>query len=64
MPVMFIPPAVGLMTSWSLFSDKWIQYIVITVVTTFAVMIVSGRVTQAVIKKSRNKEKIKNESVF
>lgn len=50
MPLMFIPAAVGLITSWNILKTDLIAYIVITVVTTFAVMVVSGRVTQLIIR--------------
>ncbi len=56
MTVMFIPSAVGLMTTWDIISDVWFPYIFITVVSTFVVMVVSGRVTQAVMRASRKKE--------
>lgn len=56
MPVMFIPAAVGLMDSFSLLSDALIAYAVILVVSTVEVMAVSGRVTQAVIRRQREKE--------
>lgn len=56
MPVMFIPAAVGLMDSFSLLSDALIAYAVILIVSTVAVMAVSGRVTQAVIRRQREKE--------
>lgn len=56
MPVMFIPAAVGLLESWEALKPSWFSYIVITVVTTFIVMAVSGLVTQTVIRKSKNKE--------
>ena len=56
MPVMFIPAAVGLMDSFSLLSDALIAYAVILVVSTVAVMAVSGRITQAVIRRQREKE--------
>ena len=53
MPIMFIPPAVGLMEVWDVILPSWIPYTVITTISTFLVMIVSGKVTQAVIKKKR-----------
>ena len=56
MPVMFIPAAVGLMDSFSLLSDALIAYAVILVVSNVAVMAGSGRVTQAVIRRQREKE--------
>ena len=58
MPVMFVPAAVGLMQSYHLLAPSFGAYAVITVVSTIAVMVVSGRVTQHVIQ---NKNKNKNE---
>ena len=56
MPLLFVPAAVGLLDSWNILKPVWIQYITITVVTTFIVMIAAGRVTQAVIRHSAKKE--------
>lgn len=57
MPVMFVPPAVGLMNTWGSIRDSWPQYLIITVISTLAVMAAAGWSTQLVIKlsKSRNK---------
>ena len=46
MPVMFIPAAAGLLESWGLIAANWVQYGLLTLVTTVAVMAVAGRVTQ------------------
>lgn len=56
MPVMFIPAAVGLLNAWSILKPNWIIYTVIMFATTFIVMILSGKVTQAVIRKGKKKE--------
>lgn len=56
MPVMFIPAGVGLMNSFSLLADSLAAYIVILVVSTVAVMAVSGRVTQHVIQKQNRED--------
>ena len=56
MPVMFIPAAVGLMDSFSLLSGSLAAYLVILVVSTFAVMAVSGCVTQRVIRSEKHRE--------
>lgn len=53
MPVMFVPAAVGLMDSWDAIASKWLQYIVITILTTFFVMAVSGYCTQLLIRKKK-----------
>ena len=51
MPVMFIPAGVGLMESWSALQPVWLPVILITIVTTILVMAVTGKVTQAMIRK-------------
>ena len=55
MPVLFIPAAVGLIESWGVISGSWIQYLVITLVTTVLVMGVSGAVTQFVIRRAKKR---------
>ncbi len=50
MPLMFIPAAVGLMDTWEIIAPSWLQFILVTVITTVVVMAVSGMVTQAVIR--------------
>lgn len=55
MPVMFIPAAVGLMNSWDILRPAWLQYLIITVITTVVVMVISGRITQALICRSKKK---------
>ena len=57
MPVMFVPAAVGLIDSWKVIGDSWLQYIVVTVLSTFIVMMVSGYATQLVIRKGKNNKK-------
>ena len=51
MPVMFIPAAVGLISSWDMLKSSWLSYLVVVLVSTVAVMAVSGLVTQLVIEK-------------
>ena len=55
MPVMFIPAAVGLIEDWGILKPNWLTYTVIMFSTTFIVMILSGRVTQAVIRRGKKK---------
>ncbi len=45
MPLMFIPAGVGLMTSWNKLQNLLIPVLVISISTTFIVMIVAGKVT-------------------
>jgi len=56
MPVMFIPAAAGLMESFGMLAPSLAAYIVIIVISTVAVMAVSGLVTQAVIRRKKEKE--------
>ena len=55
MPVMFIPAAVGLVDSWPLLRESWLPSLLVTFVTTVAVMGVTGLVTQAVIRAGKEK---------
>lgn len=56
MPVMFIPGAVGILESWGSIKGSVAAYIVIAVVSTVAVMGVSGIVTDLVIRHGGKKE--------
>ena len=55
MPLMFLPPAMGVIESWDLIQGAWLPYVVVTVVSTVVVMAVSGRVTQRIIRKGGRK---------
>lgn len=63
MPVMFIPAGVGLMASWGTLKPVLISVSVITVVALIAVMGATGCVSQCVIKRSKAKEKAKEQKV-
>ncbi len=54
MPMMFVPAAAGLMDSWQDVKGDLLPYAVITVITTCAVMIVSGRVVQFGVRRDRH----------
>lgn len=56
MPVMFIPAAVGLIDSWGDIRSNLIEYIIVTVVSTFAVMAAAGWTTQYIIRRHLKKE--------
>ena len=56
MPVMFIPAGVGLMESWGELKAVLVPVLVITLVSTIVVMVVSGRVTQAVIRLEKKQK--------
>lgn len=55
MPMMFIPATVGLLESWSIMQDFLTEIIVISLVSTVAVMALTGRITQWIIS-IKNKE--------
>lgn len=50
MPVMFIPAGVGLIVSWTDLRKVLVPVLIITVVVTFLVMIVTGKVSDAMLK--------------
>ena len=56
MPMMFIPATVGLLESWSIMQNFLTAIIVISLVSTVAVMAFTGRITQFIIN-AKNKEK-------
>lgn len=56
MPVMFIPAAVGIITSWEIIKPRVGAYALITFVSTFIVMAAAGRVTQAIIRARRKEQ--------
>lgn len=56
MPVMFIPAGVGLMSSWGDLRPVLLPVSVITVVSLVAVMVVSGKVSQHVIRLENKTE--------
>lgn len=56
MPVMFIPAGVGLMSSWFNLKPIIIPVCIITVAAIFTVMIVSGHVTQFIVKRTKKND--------
>ncbi len=63
MPLMFIPAGVGLMKSWGVLKPLLIPVLVITVVSLVAVMGISGRVSQSIIKGKKSKAKEESEAI-
>ncbi len=55
MPMMFIPAAVGLLDTWDSLKSICIPVLIITFISTVAVMAVVGRVTQFVIQLEKRK---------
>ncbi len=56
MPMMFIPAGVGLITAWPDLQPIIIPILVITIVSTFLVMGVTGKVTDALVKGTETGE--------
>ena len=56
MPIMFVPPAAGLLESWGIVQSGLWEYLLLTVISTVAVMGVSGIITQLVIKSTEKRE--------
>ena len=57
MPLMFIPPAVGLIESWDVMQEFIIAIIVISVISTVLVMAATGHITQFIMKQKGTEEK-------
>ncbi|MBQ9134114.1 MAG: CidA/LrgA family protein [Clostridia bacterium] len=60
MQIMFIPATVGLIDTWDVFAPNWLAYTVIIILSTFMVMLISGKVTQGIIRLGKKKEAKKN----
>lgn len=56
MPMMFIPAAVGLLNSWNILQGILLPICIIIVISTILVMVVSGRITQMVIRYEKGKK--------
>ncbi len=50
MPVMFIPAAAGVIDVWSIIKPSCFEYVAILIISTIAVMAVSGLMTQFVVR--------------
>ena len=59
MPLMFIPA--GVMNSWGKLASVLVPVCIITAVTIITVMVATGRMSQWIIRKSRNKETDRDE---
>ena len=61
MPILFIPSAIGLLESWGIVKASFVPFLAMTVISLLTVMFVSGRVTQAIIRRSAGKEEAQGE---
>ena len=55
MPLMFISPSVGLMTDFDAYKDILAPLLIICLVSTLVVMAVTGRISQAIIRRGSAK---------
>lgn len=53
MPVLFVPPAVGLMTKWPVLKDNLVGLLVTCLLSTIIVMAATGIIAQALIRHSQ-----------
>ena len=53
LPIMFVAPSVGLLSAWPQLKSILLPFCVIAVLSTFIVMIVTGRISQFVIRMSK-----------
>ncbi len=56
MPLLFVAPAVNILENWGIIAPNLIPIVVIMVVSTFIVFIVSGIVTQLLLRKDGDKD--------
>ncbi|MGN0384722.1 MAG: CidA/LrgA family protein [Lachnospiraceae bacterium] len=55
MGIMFVPPTVGIIACVDELKQMWIPLLVSGIFTTFLIMIITGLVTQALVKKTGGK---------
>ena len=53
MPVMFVPAGAGLITAWSTLKPICVPVLIMTCISTVIVMVVTGKVTQGVIRMGK-----------
>lgn len=59
MPIMFLPPAVGVLGAWDLISSSLWKFVAILFISTFVVMGCTGWVTQLIIRYQRSRKENK-----
>ena len=55
MPLMFIPPSVGLMASWGQFKEMLVPLLVISVLSTVAVVFSTGKMSDFLLNRKERK---------
>ncbi len=59
MPILFVPPAVGIMEAWGVLKPDLGPYLLITVVSTVMVILVTGRFTQFILRTQMHRLRAK-----
>lgn len=59
MPILFVPPAVGIMEAWGVLRPDLGAYLVITAVSTIMVILVTGRFTQWILRTQMHRLRAK-----
>lgn len=59
MPILFVPPAVGLMEAWGVLRPDLGAYLLIVVVSTVMVILVTGRFTQFLLRAQMHRLRVK-----
>ncbi len=64
LPVLFIPASVGIISQLEQIKNIWFQIIIITIISTMITMVVTGIVSQSIIKyKKKKKGRNENELI-
>lgn len=63
LPVMFIAPSVGLLSAWPQLKSVVLPFCIIAVISTFIVMVVTGRVSQMIIRFTKPKLENNSDSI-
>lgn len=56
MPILFIPSAVGIISQIETLQSIWLQILIITIATTTIVIVISGLVTQKILRRYNEKK--------
>ena len=56
MPLMFIPPSVGIMVSWGQFKEMLIPFLVISILSTVVVVFATGKTSDYLLNRKERKE--------
>lgn len=64
MPIMFVPPSVALLDAWPILKPVWVEYVFISVVTTFIVMAAAGWSAQLVIRFGNKKKPVSGNAPY